>query len=167
MDNKSNNNGNELQERLVKLNRVTKVLKGGRAFSFSALAVVGDMKGNIGFGLGKASDASEAIKKAMEKAKKNMIHVPLKKNTLPHEVIGNFKSASVLIKPACEGTGIIAGGCVRVIMDVLGVQDILCKSLGSKNNINILRATFNGLASEMDARVVAKNRGKNINEMWG
>ncbi len=152
---------------MVKLNRVAKVLKGGRRFSFSALVVVGDGKGRVGYGFGKANDVSEAIRKSVDRAKKNMISIPLKRNTFPHEILGKYKSASVLIRPAAPGTGIIAGGSVRAVMDALGIQDTLCKSLGSKNSMNILKATFNGLEQILDAGKVAKNRGKSLNDMWG
>ena len=161
------NNETILIEKMVKLFRVAKVLKGGRRFSFSALTVVGDGKGRVGYGFGKANDVSEAIRKSVDRAKKNMITVPLKRNTLPHEILGKYKSASVLIRPAAPGTGIIAGGSVRAVMDALGVQDTLCKSLGSKNSMNILKATFNGLEQILDAGKTAKNRGKSLGEMWG
>lgn len=157
----------ELVEKLIKLNRVAKVVKGGRRFSFSALVVVGDQNGKVGYGFGKANDVAEAIRKSIEKAKKSMIEVPIKKATLPHEIIGEFKSARVLLKPAAPGTGVIAGGPVRAVMDVCGVHDILSKSLGSKNTINIVKAVFNGLENLFDAKELAKNRGKAINEMWG
>ncbi|MDY3940265.1 MAG: 30S ribosomal protein S5 [Spirochaetia bacterium] len=161
------NNETILIEKMVKLNRVAKVLKGGRRFSFSALVVVGDGKGRVGYGFGKANDVSEAIRKSVDRAKKNMISIPLKRNTFPHEILGKYKSASVLIRPAAPGTGIIAGGSVRAVMDALGIQDTLCKSLGSKNSMNILKATFNGLEQILDAGKVAKNRGKSLNDMWG
>lgn len=161
------NNETILIEKMVKLNRVAKVLKGGRRFSFSALVVVGDGKGRVGYGFGKANDVSEAIRKSVDRAKKNMITIPLKRNTFPHEILGKYKSASVLIRPAAPGTGIIAGGSVRAVMDALGIQDTLCKSLGSKNSMNILKATFNGLEQILDAGKVAKNRGKSLNDMWG
>ena len=161
------NNETIKKKKMVKLNRVAKVLKGGRRFSFSALTVVGDGKGRVGYGFGKANDVSEAIRKSVDRAKKNMITVPLKRNTLPHEILGKYKSASVLIRPAAPGTGIIAGGSVRAVMDALGVQDTLCKSLGSKNSMNILKATFNGLEQILDAGKTAKNRGKSLGEMWG
>lgn len=157
----------QLVEKLIKLNRVAKVVKGGRRFSFSALTVVGDQNGKVGYGFGKANDVSEAIRKSMDKAKKNMIQVPVKGTTVPHEILGNFKSASVLILPAAPGTGIIAGGPVRAVMEACGINDIMCKSLGSKNSMNILKATFVGLSNVMDAKVVARNRGKKISEMWG
>lgn len=161
------NNETILIEKMVKLNRVAKVLIGGRRFSFSALVVVGDGKGRVGYGFGKANDVSEAIRKSVDRAKKNMISIPLKRNTFPHEILGKYKSASVLIRPAAPGTGIIAGGSVRAVMDALGIQDTLCKSLGSKNSMNILKATFNGLEQILDAGKVAKNRGKSLNDMWG
>ncbi len=154
-------------EKMIKLNRVAKVVKGGRRFSFSALSVVGDQNGKIGYGFGKANDVSEAIRKSIDKAKKNMIEVPIKGTTVPHEILGNFKSASVLILPAAPGTGVIAGGPVRAVMDACGIKDIMCKSLGSKNSMNILKATFEGLGNLMDAKEVARNRGKKISEMWG
>ena len=157
----------EFVEKLIKLNRVAKVVKGGRRFSFSALVVVGDQHGKVGFGFGKANDVAEAIRKSIDKAKKSMIEVPIKKTTLPHEIIGEYKSAKVLMKPASPGTGVIAGGPVRAVMDACGVHDILSKSLGSKNTINIVKAVFNGFENLFDAKEVAKNRGKTINEMWG
>lgn len=157
----------EFVEKLIKLNRVAKVVKGGRRFSFSALVVVGDQKGKVGFGFGKANDVAEAIRKSIDKAKKSMIEVPIKKTTLPHEIIGEYKSAKVLLKPAAPGTGVIAGGPVRAVMDACGVHDILSKSLGSKNTINIVKAVFNGLENLFDAKELAKSRGKSINEMWG
>jgi small subunit ribosomal protein S5 len=158
---------NEYVEKLIKLNRVAKVVKGGRRFSFSALTVVGDQNGRVGYGFGKANDVAEAIRKGMEKAKKNMITVPMKRTTLPHEVLGQYKSASVLLKPAAPGTGVIAGGPVRAVMDACGIHDILSKSLGSKNTLNIVKAVFAGFDGIMDAKDIAKNRGKSLNEMWG
>ncbi|MFA5446832.1 MAG: 30S ribosomal protein S5 [Sphaerochaeta sp.] len=154
-------------EKLIKLNRVAKVVKGGRRFSFSALVVVGDQNGKVGYGFGKANDVSEAIRKAVERAKADMIVVPMKRSTIPHEIIGKYKSASVLLKPAVPGTGVIAGGAVRAICDACGITDILTKNLGSKNAINIVKAAFNGFETLFDAKVVAKNRGKSLNEMWG
>jgi len=156
----------EYVEKLIKLNRVAKVVKGGRRFSFSALTVVGDQNGKVGFGFGKANDVAEAIRKSIEKAKEQMVTVPLKRTTLPHEIVGEFKSAKVLLKPATPGTGVIAGGPVRAIMDAAGVHDVLCKSLGSKNTINITKAVFNGLENLFDGHQLAKNRGMTINEMW-
>ncbi|ORC38223.1 30S ribosomal protein S5 [Marispirochaeta aestuarii] len=166
-DNRDRDRDKEFTEKLIKLNRVAKVVKGGRRFSFSALVVVGDQKGRVGLGFGKANDVTEAIRKSIEKAKKNMINLPLKNGTLPHEVIGQFKSAEVLMKPAAPGTGVIAGGPVRAVMDVSGVTDILSKSLGSKNTINIVKAVFEGFNNILDAKEVARNRGKSLAEMWG
>ncbi len=157
----------EYVEKLIKLNRVAKVVKGGRRFSFSALVVVGDQNGRVGYGFGKANDVTEAIRKSVEKAKNSMIEVPLKRTTIPHEIQGEFKSAKVLLRPAAPGTGVIAGGPVRAVMDACGVHDILAKSLGSKNTINIVKAVFDGLENLFDAREVAKNRGKSLSEMWG
>ncbi len=157
----------EFMEKLVKLNRVAKVVKGGRRFSFSALVVVGDRAGRVGYGFGKANDVSDAIRKSIEKAKKNLVRVPIKKATLPHQVIGKFKSAQVLLKPAAPGTGVIAGGPVRAVMEAAGVRDVLSKSLGSSNAINTVKAVFQGLDSLMEARDVAANRGKIIKDVWG
>ncbi len=157
----------EFVEKLVKLNRVAKVVKGGRRFSFSALVVIGDQKGRAGYGFGKANDVTEAIRKSVEKAKGNLITVPVKNFTIPHSVNGEFKSAKVMLKPAAPGTGVIAGGPVRAVMDAIGIHDILSKSLGSKNTINIVKAVFNGFENILNAREVAKNRGKALNEMWG
>jgi small subunit ribosomal protein S5 len=162
-----NTRDKEYVEKLIKLNRVAKVVKGGRRFSFSALVVVGDQNGKVGYGFGKANDVAEAIRKSIDKAKGSMIEIPIKKTTLPHEIIGEFKSARVLLKPAAPGTGVIAGGPVRAVMDACGVHDILSKSLGSKNTINIVKAVFNGLENLFDAKEVAANRGKAIKEMWG
>jgi len=157
----------EFVEKLIRLNRVAKVVKGGRRFSFSALMVVGDQNGRVGYGFGKANDVSEAIRKSVEKAKKNLVTVPLKKTTIPHEIIGNFKSASVLLKPAAPGTGVIAGGPVRAVMEACGIHDIMSKSLGSKNTMNILKAVFEGFNNILDAKEIAANRGKNLDDMWG
>lgn len=157
----------EFVEKLIRLNRVAKVVKGGRRFSFSALMVVGDQKGRVGYGFGKANDVSEAIRKSVEKAKRNLVNVPLKKTTIPHEITGKFKSASVLLKPAAPGTGVIAGGPVRAVMEACGIHDILSKSLGSKNTMNILKAVFEGFNNVLDAKEIASNRGKTLKEMWG
>jgi len=159
-------NSKELVEKLVKLNRVAKVVKGGRRFSFSAISVVGNKQGSAGYGFGKANDVAEAIRKSMQKARKNMCIVHLKKNTIPHLVIGKFKGAKVLLKPATPGTGIIAGGPVRAVMEVVGIKDILSKSLGSQNAINIVKAVFTGFNKLMDAKKVAANRGKTVKELW-
>ncbi len=169
-DTKKENAGHvekEFVEKLVKLNRTAKVVKGGRTFSFSALTVVGDKKGKVGYGFGKANDASDAIRKSIEKAKSNMVSFTLKNGTVPHEVLGNFKGSSVLLKPARSGTGIIAGGTVRAIMEAAGVADVLSKSLGSSSAVNVVKATFKAASSLMDGKRVAKGRGKPIMEVWG
>ncbi len=154
-------------EKLVKLNRTAKVVKGGRRFSFSALTVVGDRNGNVGYGFGKANDVSEAIRKSLDRAKRSFVRMPVKKGTIPHEVIGEYKSARVVLKPACPGSGIIAGGPVRAVMEACGVTDVLSKSLGARNQINVIKAVFDGIGKMMDARVSSKNRGKPIKDMWG
>jgi small subunit ribosomal protein S5 len=154
-------------EKLVKLNRTAKVVKGGRRFSFSALTVVGDRKGNVGYGFGKANDVSEAVRKSVDRAKRNMIRLPVRQGTIPHEILGTFKSSEVLLKPACSGTGIIAGGPVRAIMEAGGVTDVLSKSIGASSQYNVVKATFEGIKQMMDASVIAKNRGKSLKEMWG
>lgn len=157
----------EFVEKLVKLNRTAKTVKGGRRMSFSALTVVGDKKGRIGFGFGKANDVTEAIRKSLDKAKSNLMVLPMKNGTIPHEMVGKFKSSSVLLKPACPGTGIIAGGAVRAVMDAAGVTDVISKSLGSSTSVNVVRATFDAVTNLMDARAVALNRGKTLKDMWG
>ena len=157
----------EFIEKLVKLNRTSKTVKGGRRMSFSALTVVGDQKGRIGYGFGKANDVSEAIRKSVDKAKRNLVMVPVKNGTLPHEMIGKYKSSAILLKPACPGTGIIAGGPVRAIMDAIGATDVISKSQGSRSSVNVVRATFDALANLMDAKAVASNRGKSLQDMWG
>ena len=154
-------------EKLVKLNRVSKVVKGGKRFSFSALVVVGDGQGKVGYGFGKANDVSDAIRKATSKARSSMITVPLKESTIPHDVIGKYKSASVIMKPAVPGTGVIAGGAVRLVCDAAGIKNIISKSLGSRNGINTVKAAFDGLENLFDAAKVAKSRGKSLKEMWG
>lgn len=154
-------------EKLVRLNRTAKTVKGGRRMSFSALTVVGDGKGRVGFGFGKANDVSEAIRKSIDHAKRNMVTVSLKNGTLPHEMLGNYKSSSILLKPACPGTGIIAGNTVRAIMDAIGATDVISKSLGSSSPLNVVRATFAALGNIMDAKTVAANRGKSLQEVWG
>jgi small subunit ribosomal protein S5 len=157
----------EFVEKLVKLNRTAKVVKGGRRFSFSALTVIGDRKGKVGYGFGKANDVSEAIRKSVEKAKRNMIHLPVKNGTIPHETLGFFKASRVLLKPACSGTGIIAGGPVRAIMEAGGVTDVLSKSIGASSQYNVVKAAFDCISKMMDAKTIAKNRGKPLNELWG
>jgi small subunit ribosomal protein S5 len=159
--------GKEFVEKLVKLNRTAKVVKGGRRFSFSALTVIGDRKGNVGFGFGKANDVSEAIRKSVDKAKRNMVALPVKNGTIPHEIEGIFKASRVLLKPACSGTGIISGGPVRAIMEAGGVTDVLSKSIGASSQYNVVKATFNCISKMMDAKTIAKNRGKSLKELWG
>ncbi len=157
----------EYVEKLVRLNRIAKVVKGGRRFSFSALTVVGDRHGKVGYGFGKANYVSDAIRKSIERAKRNLVQVPQKKTTIPHEVVGRFKSARVLLKPASPGTGIIAGGPVRAVMEAAGIRDILSKSQGSANSMNIVKAVFSGIGELMDARKAAALRGKTLKEFWG
>jgi small subunit ribosomal protein S5 len=157
----------EFVEKQVKLNRTAKVVKGGRRFSFSAQTDIGYPKGNVGFGFGKANDVSEAIRKSIEKAKRNMVVLPVKNGTIPHEIEGIFKASRVLLKPACSGTGIIAGGPVRAIMEAGGVTDVLSKSIGASSQYNVVKATFNCISKMMDAKTIAKNRGKALKELWG
>lgn len=157
----------EYIEKVVNINRVAKVVRGGRRFSFSALVVVGDGKGKVGAGIGKAAEVPEAIRKAIEVAKKNMITVPLQGTTIPHEVIGHFGAGKVLLKPAVEGTGVIAGGAVRDVLTVAGVGDVLTKSTGSNNPINMVRATLQGIQSLKTPEEVARLRGKTVEEILG
>lgn len=157
----------DLEERVVAINRVAKVVKGGRNFRFAALVVVGDKNGHVGFGTGKAQEVPEAIKKAVDDAKKNLITVPIVGTTIPHAIHGRFGSGNVLLKPATEGTGVISGGPVRAILELAGVGDILTKSLGSNTPINMIRATINGLTNLKRAEDVAKLRGKSVEELLG
>jgi small subunit ribosomal protein S5 len=151
--------GSDLRDQVVFINRVTKVVKGGKNFSFAALVVVGDGKGKVGFGMGKAKEVPSAIAKGIEKAKRSMIRVPLKGTTIPHQVVGRHGAGRVLLKPASAGTGVIAGGAVRAILESLGVQDVLTKCIGTQNPHNVVRATFEGLASLKDVREIARLRG--------
>ena len=157
----------EFTERLVKLNRVAKVVKGGRRFAFSALVVVGDRNGRVGYGYGKANDVSEAIRKGVDRAKRSMIEIPRQKQSIPYQVTGTYKSANVMLTPAAPGTGIIAGGAVRAVLEVGGVNDVLSKAMGSRNAINVVKAVFEGLEQLRDAREIAYHRGKTVRQLLG
>jgi small subunit ribosomal protein S5 len=155
----------ELEERVVQINRVAKVVKGGRRFNLSTLVVVGDGKGNVGVGMGKAAEVPEAIRKGVEAAKKNMIHVHLEEHTIPHEVRTEYKTAQVVLFPAAPGTGVIAGGGVRAVLEAAGVKDVLTKSLGSSNKVNVVKATFEALRSLRSLEQEARRRDMTVEEL--
>lgn len=169
-DNRNNRNNvkndSDLKEKLVTLNRVAKVTKGGRTFSFSAIVVVGDGNGKVGHGLGKARDVSEAIKKAVDEAKKNLITFPLINGTIPHEQKGRYGAGKIFMKPAADGTGVIAGGSMRAVLEIAGVHNVLGKSQGSSNPHNVVKATIDGLAKLRDARTIAKQRGISMEKLF-
>jgi len=156
----------EIKEKLVNLSRVAKVTKGGRTFSFSALVVVGDGNGSVGHGLGKALDVSESIQKAVQDAKKNMVRVSLHKGTVPHEKKGKYGAGKVLIKPAADGTGVIAGGAMRAVLEMAGIHNVLAKSQGSSNPHNVVKATIDALSKMRGAKEIAKNRGVDLSKVY-
>jgi len=158
--------GLELTEKLIAVSRVSKVVKGGKRFGFRALVAVGNGEGVAGIGIGKAKEVPDAVRKAIEKAKKSLIKFPMRGSTITHEVLGEFGASMVVLKPAAPGTGVIAGGAVRAILEVAGVKDVLTKSLGSNNPINVARATMNGLCNLKDPREVAELRGKSVKEFF-
>ncbi len=160
------NEEKEYIEHLVQLNRVSKAVKGGRKMSFSALVVVGNGKGSVGYGFGKANDVTEAIRKGSSRAKKSMIEIIRKKHTIPHQIVGVYKSSSILMKPAAAGTGVIAGGAARAVLEAVGIKDIMCKSLGSRNQINMVKSVMQGLGALYDINAIAKARQKNVSEVW-
>lgn len=160
-----NSDGLELKDQVISINRVTKVVKGGKNLSFAALVVVGDQHGIVGFGTGKAKEVPQAIRKAIESAKRNLMRVPLAGSTLPHPIVGRFGAGKVMLKPAVEGTGVIAGGAVRAVMNAVGVSNILTKCIGSNNPHNVIRATFDALANMKSPEEVARLRGRTVEEL--
>ena len=155
------------EERLISLNRVAKVMKGGRRFRFSALMVLGDKNGKVGIGYGKANEVPDAIRKAVEQAKKNIVSINLKGETIPHDVIGEFRSSNIIMKPASRGTGVIAGGPARAVLELAGVKNILSKSLGNNNPMNLAKATLEGLMALKTAKYIAEKRGLTVNQVYG
>lgn len=166
MANRINVNSEELKDRLVAINRTTKVTKGGRTFTFAAIVVVGDGKGVIGYGLGKAGEVTAAIAKGVESAKKNLVQVPILKGTLPHEVSARYGGAEVLLRPASEGTGVVAGGAMRAVLESVGVKDVLAKSKGSSNPHNLVKATIEALSEMRDARMIVHQRGISVEKVF-